>query len=140
MEEVEDAGFEDFSVSNTLERLASTVEQAVDRWLKSLSTGARLSGACAADPASPQRASAVEGVHTFVAGSNCTPLGIAPGDQQRDRQKGMQFLHMNANAQVCVLRMTGFASPTASRAPAACTRTSSCTEEKRPTMGLSWHL
>jgi hypothetical protein len=39
MEEVDDAGFEDFSVSTTLEKVAFNVEQAINRWLSALATG-----------------------------------------------------------------------------------------------------
>jgi hypothetical protein len=46
MEEVDDAGFEDFSVSNTLEKVAFAVEQATERWLLALAGGKELVGVC----------------------------------------------------------------------------------------------
>ena len=61
MEEVDDAGFEDFSISTTLEKLAFAAEEAVDRWLKALTAGSALPGLTETEP-STEHVVALEGV------------------------------------------------------------------------------
>jgi hypothetical protein len=65
MEEVNDAGFEDYSVSTTLEKIAFSVEQAIDRWLKALAAGRELPDQTQIDTS---EVVALHGVHHGVHG------------------------------------------------------------------------
>jgi hypothetical protein len=64
MEEVHDAGFEDYSVSNTLEKLAFSIEQAVSKWLVAFSKGEPLPGSSSSAGTRPSLHTAVEGMRT----------------------------------------------------------------------------
>jgi hypothetical protein len=64
MEEVDDTGFEDFSVSTALENVSFSVEQTIDKWLHALAKGLELTGLCQPDPSAPLQSTAVEGRET----------------------------------------------------------------------------
>lgn len=65
MEEVQEASFEDYSLTNTLEKLAHVVEQAVHQWLTAYAAGGELAGAVKALDSS--YITAVEGARLSLA-------------------------------------------------------------------------
>jgi hypothetical protein len=65
MEEIQEAGFDDFSQVTEQERLSFAIEQAVERWILAYMTGSELPGQVLDASNEQAHATAVEGVRRF---------------------------------------------------------------------------